>query len=37
MVGDYLRGNGYEVDTAPSLAAGRELLRSGPTTRWCST
>jgi len=29
MVGDYLRGNGYEVDTAGSLAAGRERLRSG--------
>ncbi len=29
MVGDYLRGNGYEVDAAGSLAAGRERLRLG--------
>ncbi|EGJ12323.1 MULTISPECIES: response regulator [Rubrivivax] len=27
MVGDYLRRNGFEVDTAGSLAAGREQLR----------
>jgi DNA-binding response OmpR family regulator len=27
MVGDYLRGAGYAVDTAGSLAAGRERLR----------
>jgi two-component system, OmpR family, phosphate regulon response regulator OmpR len=27
MVGDYLRGHGYEVDTAGSLAEGRERLR----------
>jgi two-component system, OmpR family, phosphate regulon response regulator OmpR len=27
MVGDYLRGHGYEVDTAGSLAAARERLR----------
>ncbi len=27
MIGDYLRGNGYEVDTAGSLAAGRQQLR----------
>jgi len=27
MVGDYLRANGYAVDTAGSLAAGRERLR----------
>jgi two-component system, OmpR family, phosphate regulon response regulator OmpR len=27
MVGDYLRGHGYEVDTAGSLAQGRERLR----------
>ena len=27
MVGGYLRGNGYEVDTAASLAAGREQLK----------
>ena len=27
MVGDYLRANGYEVDAAGSLAAGRERLR----------
>ena len=27
MVGDYLRRNGYEVDAAGSLAAGRERLR----------
>lgn len=27
MVGDYLRANGYDVDTAGSLAAGRERLR----------
>ncbi len=30
MVGDYLRANGYEVDAAGSLAAGRERLRTGP-------
>jgi two-component system, OmpR family, phosphate regulon response regulator OmpR len=30
MVGDYLRGHGFEVDTAGSLLAGRERLRSGP-------
>jgi two-component system, OmpR family, phosphate regulon response regulator OmpR len=30
MVGDYLRRNGYEVDTAGSLAAGREQLRQRP-------
>ncbi len=29
MIGDYLRGNGYEVDAAGSLSAGRERLRSG--------
>lgn len=28
MVGDYLRGHGYEVETAGTLAAGRERLRS---------
>jgi two-component system, OmpR family, phosphate regulon response regulator OmpR len=27
LVGDYLRGQGYEVDTAMSLAQGRERLR----------
>jgi two-component system, OmpR family, phosphate regulon response regulator OmpR len=27
MVGDYLRGHGYEVDTAASLSEGRERLR----------
>ena len=27
MVGDYLRGHGFEVDLAPSLAKGRECLR----------
>ena len=27
MVGDYLRGNGYDVDSAGTLAAGRERLR----------
>jgi DNA-binding response OmpR family regulator len=26
MVGDYLRSHGYQVTTAPSLTAGRELL-----------
>jgi two-component system phosphate regulon response regulator OmpR len=26
MVGDYLRSHGYQVSTAPSLGAGRELL-----------
>ncbi len=26
MVGDYLRAAGFEIDTAPSLAAGRERL-----------
>lgn len=30
MVGDYLRGHGYEVDTAMSLAQGRERLRQTP-------
>ena len=30
MVGDYLRANGYEVETAGTLAAGRERLRGGP-------
>ena len=30
MVGDYLRTNGYEVETAGSLAAGRERLRGLP-------
>ena len=30
MVGDYLRANGYEVETAPTLAAGRDKLRGGP-------
>jgi DNA-binding response OmpR family regulator len=29
MLGDYLRRNGYEVDAAGSLAAGRERLRGG--------
>ena len=29
MIGDYLRGNGYAVDTAGSLAAGRERLKTG--------
>jgi len=29
MVGEYLRGHGFDVDTAGSLAAGRERLRSG--------
>jgi len=28
MVGDYLRRNGLEVDLAPSLAAGRQLLKA---------
>jgi two-component system, OmpR family, phosphate regulon response regulator OmpR len=28
MVGDYLRRNGYEVDAAGSLAAGREQLKT---------
>jgi ActR/RegA family two-component response regulator len=27
MVGGYLRQNGFEVSTAPTLASGRELLR----------
>ena len=30
MVGDYLRGHGYEVDTAMTLAQGRERLRQTP-------
>lgn len=30
MVGDYLRGSGFEVDVAPSLAAGRDLLGREP-------
>jgi two-component system, OmpR family, phosphate regulon response regulator OmpR len=29
MIGDYLRGNGYAVDTAGSLAGGRERLKAG--------
>jgi DNA-binding response OmpR family regulator len=29
MVGDYLRGHGFDVDTAGSLALGRDKLRSG--------
>jgi two-component system phosphate regulon response regulator OmpR len=29
MVGDYLRGAGFEVDTAGSLTAGRERLAAG--------
>jgi two-component system phosphate regulon response regulator OmpR len=29
MVGDYLRRNGYDVDAAASLSAGRERLRAG--------
>jgi DNA-binding response OmpR family regulator len=29
MVGDYLRGHGFEVDCAGSLGAGRERLRRG--------
>ena len=38
MVGDYLRHDGFEVDTAGSLAAGRERLqRRAATTRCCST
>jgi DNA-binding response OmpR family regulator len=30
MVGDYLRRNGYEIDTAGSLQSGRERLRVAP-------
>jgi len=30
MVGDYLRGSGFEVETAGSLAAGRERLAGSP-------
>ena len=30
MVGDYLRRNGYEIDTAGTLQSGRERLRGGP-------
>ena len=30
MVGDYLRRNGYEVDAAHSLAAGRTRLKDAP-------
>ncbi len=30
MVGGYLRQNGFEVDTAGSLAAGRERLKGPP-------
>ena len=29
MVGDYLRANGYEVEVARTLAAGRDRLRGG--------
>jgi two-component system, OmpR family, phosphate regulon response regulator OmpR len=29
MVGDYLQAHGFQVDTAGSLAAGRECLRTG--------
>jgi len=32
MVGDYLRASGFEVDTAGSLAAGRERLAAGATS-----
>ena len=37
MVGDYLRGHGFEVDCAGSLGAGRERLARRATTRCCST
>ena len=38
MVGDYLRGHGFELDCAGSLAAGRERLkRRAATTCCCST
>jgi two-component system phosphate regulon response regulator OmpR len=30
MVGDYLRNAGYDVETAPTLAAGHERLASAP-------
>ncbi|MEP7099116.1 MAG: response regulator, partial [Burkholderiales bacterium] len=30
MVGDYLRNSGFEVETAGSLAAGRERLAAEP-------
>ncbi len=30
MVGDYLRANGFDVDSAGTLSAGRERLRAGP-------
>ncbi|MDP3225617.1 MAG: response regulator, partial [Rubrivivax sp.] len=30
MVGGYLRHNGFEVDTAGSLAAGRDRLQGQP-------
>ncbi len=30
MVGDYLRGHGFELDCAASLAAGRAFLQRGP-------
>jgi two-component system phosphate regulon response regulator OmpR len=30
MVGDYLRAHGFDVDTAGSLASGRERLRANP-------
>ena len=30
MVGDYLRGSGFDVETAGSLAAGRERLAGSP-------
>ena len=29
MIGDYLRGNGFSVESAPTLAAGRNCLRHG--------
>jgi len=37
MVGDYLGRAGFEVETAGSLATGRDLLRPTATTRWSST
>ena len=37
MVGDYLRANGFEVDTAGSLAGGRDSLRQDASTPCCST
>jgi two-component system phosphate regulon response regulator OmpR len=37
MVGDYLRRNGYDVDTAGSLAAGASASKQGGYDACCWT